>query len=115
MKKRPFAYLRSHRVQWSLSARELGELLGARGASHTSRFETGERAPGGKVLLACEIIFGATPRDLFPGLHEHIEEIVMGRAAKLYKKLEGKTDKRSLRKRELLELMTQRAVHNSRV
>ncbi len=114
MKKRSFSYLRAYRRRWSLSEEELTKLLGAANASHVCRFETGERVPLTKVLLGAEVIFGVPPRELFPGLYEQVEDAVMGRAARLHEQLEGKNDRRSTRKRELLEDMMRRATRSRR-
>jgi len=49
---------------------------------------------------------------MFPGLYEQVEETIMGRAARLDGELAGKTDRKSLRKRELLSDMMRRATAN---
>ena len=76
------------------------------------RLEKCGQIPGGKVALGCEVIFGVTARDMFPGLYEQVEEAIMGRAARLDSELAGKTDRKSLRKRELLSDMMRRATAN---
>ena len=114
MNKRSFSYLRAYRRRWSLSEEELARLLGAADGSLVCRFETGGRIPRAKVLLGCEVIFGVTARELFPGLYEQVEDAIMRRAARLHETLDGKTDKRSMQKRELLDDMMKRATGNAR-
>jgi hypothetical protein len=62
-----------------------------------------------RAAFACEVVFGVPPRAMFPGLYEQVEEAVMTRAARLYEALENRTDKASVRKRELLGDMMRRA------
>jgi ribosome-binding protein aMBF1 (putative translation factor) len=108
MKRRTFTYVRAHRNHWALSAEELARLLG-RNASMVCRVERCGQVPGGKVSLGLEVIFGVKPREMFPGLYERMEESIMARAARLDEQLAGKTDRKSVRKRELLSDMVRRA------
>jgi hypothetical protein len=73
------------------------------------RVEKCGQPPSGKIALGLEVIFGVPSKDMFPGLYEEVEDSVMARAARLDTQLEGKTDRRSLRKRELLTDMMRRA------
>jgi ribosome-binding protein aMBF1 (putative translation factor) len=113
MNKHNLNYVRGHRSRWGLSAEELARLLG-RDPSIISRLERGRQTPGGKIALGLEVVFGVSPRDLFPGIHEQVEDTVMARAARLHDQLEGKVDRRSLQKRKLLEEMIKRAAGNER-
>jgi transcriptional regulator with XRE-family HTH domain len=110
MKRRSFTYLRAHRKRWSLSERELAGLLGT-SASSACRMEKSGRPPSVKFALACQVIFGEEPRKMFPALYERVEEAVMVRAAGVYKLLDGKSDRRSVRHRELLDEMMKRAAN----
>jgi hypothetical protein len=76
------------------------------------RIEKCGQMPGGKIALGFEVIFGVPPQEMFPGLYEHIEETIMARAARLHDQLDGKTDRKSVRKRELLSEMMKRATAN---
>jgi transcriptional regulator with XRE-family HTH domain len=111
MKKHNLNYLRGHRSRWGLSADELARLLG-RDASSVSRLERRGQIPSGKIALGLEVIFGVSPRELFPGIYEQVEDIVMARAARLHDQLQGKIDRRSVQKRQLLEEMMKRATGN---
>jgi len=61
-------------------------------------------------LLACAVLFGVTPADMFPKIHADVEEEVLARAAKLYEILEKKTGKDAMRKKELLNVLLERAI-----
>jgi hypothetical protein len=111
MKKRSFNYVRANRTRWALSAEELARLLG-RDASMVCRLERCGQIPGGKTALGCQVIFGVAAREMFPRLYDQVEEAVMARALRLYEQLDGKTDRKSVRKRELLSDMMSRAAHN---
>jgi transcriptional regulator with XRE-family HTH domain len=113
MKKRTFSYVRAHRAYWSLSSKELARLLG-RGASMVTRIEKGAKMPGGRAALGCQVIFGVAPQDMFPRHYEEVEETIMARAVRFHQQLEGKTDRKSARKRELLADMMKRATGNGR-
>jgi transcriptional regulator with XRE-family HTH domain len=104
MKKRSFTRLRAHRLRWGLSAADLARLAG-RDPSRASKLEAGD-APSLSFVLACEVVFGASARELFPTLYEQIEEQVMQRAVRLLEALEERPYER---KRALLDDMMQRA------
>ena len=106
-------YLRAHRKRWKLSEQELAHLLGGVSASMICRLENGSRVPTGKFVLGCEVVFGVPPGRLFSGLYEATQDIVMRRAARLSLALEGRTDRASARKRELLRDMINRAGGNA--
>jgi ribosome-binding protein aMBF1 (putative translation factor) len=96
MKKRSFSYVRAHRTRWALSSEELARLLG-RNASMVCRLEKCGQMPSGRAALGCEVIFGVPPQDMFPRHYEQVD---------------GKTDRKSVQKRELLEDMMKRATGN---
>ena len=101
-------YVRRNRRQWSLSQEELARLLGI-SQTRVSRCESSEVAPEIEIALGLQVIFGRSPRALFPGLYGRIEEAVMAMAAEMDRQLEGKKDRISLRKRELLAHMSRRS------
>jgi transcriptional regulator with XRE-family HTH domain len=104
------SYLRTHRRKWALTQKELIFLLGRDCASSISRLEQGKRTPGAATLLACEVLFGITPRELFPKLYLEAEEGLLARAAELYEKLERDKGPVAARKRELLDIVLRRAI-----
>lgn len=101
-------YLKRNRKSWCLSQETLSRLL-AIDQSQVSRTESGESEPDMETVIALEVIFGLSGRDLFPGLYASIEEGVMGVAARIDRELDGQSDQASLRKRELLSAMMKRA------
>lgn len=105
MKHRSFNYVRTFRQRHALSEEELALLVNQRSASAVSYFELGDRVPNLEGALALQIVFGLAPREMFPGFFETVEEGVMGRAKQFHESLDGKTDKRSQAKRDLLEEM----------
>lgn len=60
-------------------------------------------------MLALEVVFGKSGRQLFPALYDEVQEEVMRRAAKLDRTLRRKKDPASERKRALLRDMARRA------
>lgn len=104
------SYLRTHRRKWALTQKELAFLLGHKSATHVSRLEQGKRIPGTDVVLACEVLFGITPRSCFPHLYTGVEEAVHSRAAILHESLEKKTGKAAMRKKEFLSSVLKRAI-----
>ncbi len=74
-----------------------------------SKLEHLERRPTASVLIGAEIIFGASPRDVFPSYYEQVEAKVMQHAAILYERLETRQNAKSREKCKLLLDMIQRA------
>lgn len=104
------AFVRSLRVRSCLSQEELAELLDISQA-RISRYENGDEAPTLSVALGFQVIFGNQPRRVFPKVYVQVEEAVMRRAAKLERRLTGKADYQSTKKRHLLEAMAARATN----
>jgi transcriptional regulator with XRE-family HTH domain len=104
------SYLRKHRRQWALTQKELIFLLGRDCASLISRLEQGKRVPCAAMLLACEILFGSTSRELFPKLYTDVEDGVLQRAAKLYEEIERHEGPVAARKKEFINIVLKRAV-----
>jgi DNA-binding XRE family transcriptional regulator len=101
-------YVRRNRKHWALSQDELATLLDI-SQSAVSRCEAGTQTPEIEVALGLQVIFGRSPRALFPDLYRKIEDRVMRHATRLDRALREKVDRCSARKRELLESMTERA------
>ena len=105
-------YLKTFRKRWALSQDELGALLGNVADLRRSsiyRLEEGVRSPTLRIAFACEVIFDVPPSRLYPDLFAEIEGVVIGRAERMHRALEGLTDEKSRRKRELLENMMEQA------
>lgn len=100
-------YLRTLRKRSGLSQRELAFLLRISSAM-LSKLERLERRPTASVVIAAEIIFGASSRDVFPSLYEQVEAEIMQQAAILYERLETQRNERSKEKCRLLLNMIQR-------
>ena len=97
-----FNYIRSFRKQHALSTNELAFLIGQRSKSAVSQFEAGDRHPSLVAAFALQVIFGQGSHELMPGLFEHVEETVMRRVAELIQRLEGRADRASQTKLDLL-------------
>lgn len=100
-------YLAFHRKRHAVSKREIAQLL-AVDRSVVSRVERGERHPSIHLALGLEVIFGKSPRELFPDLYRMIEEAVINRAAEFEKHLAGKSGKDAESQRALLLKMVER-------
>jgi transcriptional regulator with XRE-family HTH domain len=109
MGKKSYSFILAHRKRWALTQEELARLLLFSSGSTVSRIERSQRPPVTATLIACSIVFGFTPPDLFPTLYDQIEEAVVTAAKILHDESEGATDKRSKRKRALLEAILSRA------
>ncbi|MCK9345039.1 MAG: helix-turn-helix domain-containing protein [Candidatus Pacebacteria bacterium] len=110
MSSRIHTYLRTHRRKWALTQKDVAFLLGNKSAAHISRLEQGKRKPTNEAVLACEVLFGLSPKQCFPKVYEEIEESVLARAATLYEDLDQRTGKVALRKKEFLSAALKRAI-----
>lgn len=110
MSSRIHTYLRTHRRKWALTQKEIAFLVGNKSAAHISRLEQGKRKPTKEIVLACEVLFGLSPKQCFPKVYEEIEENVLARAATLYERLDHETGKVPVRKKEFLTAALRRAV-----
>lgn len=102
--------LRTYRRMWGLNQEELAQLLGRRGGNQVSRLEHGERVPTLEVALACEILFGVIPGEMFPQVYETMEERLMRRLKAFGDQVQTEHGAEADRKREFLELCLGRAV-----
>jgi len=108
MRKKSYAFVRSHRRKWGFTQVELACLLGLSSRSAVSRIERAERIPTTATIIACGIIFGLATSDLFPSLQDDIEQSVILTVTALHEELAGRTDKVSARKRALLAEVLER-------
>ena len=108
-KENVLCYLRTHRRTWGLTVKEMATLIGFKSASHMSRIEHGKRPPKAEVALACQVIFGIPPSEMFPHVYTVVEDRVMWNLYQLHLAMENSTSLSGLRKRELCELALQRA------
>ena len=74
----PLCYLRTHRRAWGLSQAELAKLLGL-GTSCVYRLERSKckSGPSYETALACQVLFGIEPRDMYPTIHRQVEDRVI--------------------------------------
>ncbi len=108
MRRKSYAFVRSHRRKWGLTQVELARLVGLSSRSAVSRIERAERVPTTATIIACGIIFGIAASDLFPSLQKEIEETVQLAVAALQEELADPSDKVSIRKRALLTQVQER-------
>lgn len=108
MARKPYAFIRAHRRKWGLTQVELARLIGFASRSAVSRLERAKRPPATETIIACGIIFGLDVPELFPSLHDGIEQEVLVAISTLRKKLAKSTDDVSIRKRRLLEEIQER-------
>jgi transcriptional regulator with XRE-family HTH domain len=110
MEKKLARYLRPHRSRWRLTQEEVARLLGYTGSSVSSRIENGIRNPSLLDAFALEVVFGATPIELFPALFIDAEDAVLRRAKEMYEELQDEPSKVAMKKLELLEKILKRAI-----
>jgi len=103
-------YLRTHRRIWGLTQQELASLMGFESAAHLSRIENGKRAPTAESALACQVLFGIPPSEMFPHAYDLVEERIIRDVYRLHLALENTTNPLELRKRELFSLTLERAI-----
>ena len=101
--RRPINYLRSHRLRWGLSQKELAYLLGWDRPDVISRIEKKQRPPTLALAMACFILFGTSAPQLFPDMSASIEAFVMARVWEMYETIQGDPSRRTKKKIELLE------------
>jgi len=91
-------YLLQNRKRLAFSQEEVAFLLGATGESKgckVSRDENRTREPGLKDVLAYELIYGKTARELFAGVYEEVEQDLAQRAKILtYRKTQNSSPQR---------------------
>ena len=105
--------VRRTRRRWALSQSELASLMGI-SQSIVSRLETGESIPDATLALRLQVVFGHSPRALFPGLYGSVEDAVMANAATFDRTLGERQDYATQTKRRLLTALVHRARSNRR-
>lgn len=83
-------YLRTHRKRSGLTQDELAFLLGGHTGSQITKYERRTRTPTFRSVLACQVIFGKPPRELFPAEFYKAERTVIKQAQKLCEVTIGK-------------------------
>ncbi|MGY4282625.1 transcriptional regulator with XRE-family HTH domain [Bradyrhizobium sp. LM2.7] len=101
--RKPINYLRSYRLRWGLSQRELAHFLGSSRPEVVSRIEKKQRPPTRKLVIACFILFWAAAAELFPDISASIEADVMTRIWEVYEKIQGDPFKKTKKKIDLFE------------
>jgi transcriptional regulator with XRE-family HTH domain len=94
-------YLRFYRRRSGLTQRELAYLLGL-SDSAISRIERNLSQPTLKIALACQVLFGASPFELFPDAFAQVEETVKKRGAKLHERLQAGVERNTKAKSDFL-------------
>ena len=112
--RRPINYLRSYRLRWGLSQKELAYLLGWDRPDVISRIEKKQRPPTLALAMACFILFDVQAAELFPDLSAGIEHLMMARVQELYETIQGDPSRRTKKKIELLEAAIERADRRKR-
>lgn len=102
-------YLRAQRRAWDLSQNDLAMLLPG-GRKRVARIERGRALPNAEEILAYSLIFGLNLNDLLSPLIDETENSVMRGAYALSQKLDGQTDRRAARNRELTEQIRERLI-----
>ena len=96
-------YVYVRRRQWALTQEELAFLLGYCTKTAVSKLEGRISRIPLRVVLACHIIFGLEPGELFPALMEQIEESVARRMSELREQLkQAKPSQKTALKMQLL-------------
>ena len=112
--RRPINYLRSYRLRWGLSQKDLAYLLGWDRPDVISRIEKKQRPPTLALVMACFILFDASAAELFPDISAGIEHLIMARIQEMYETIQGDPSKRTKKKIELLEDAIARADRRKR-
>jgi DNA-binding XRE family transcriptional regulator len=101
-------HLRPHRKRWALAQHEMAFLLGLASQTVISHYESDRRRPRVETAIAYQVVFDATPRELFPALHAKIESDALTRAKALQARVEGKNGSSRDQKLRLLSQMISR-------
>jgi transcriptional regulator with XRE-family HTH domain len=102
-------YLRTLRLEWRLTQREVAALLPKGTRNRVSRVERGLVPPSAGDILAYALIFGLAGQAVFPALYAETEDAVMRAAYQLHQRLEPVRSPGAERKRELIDQMFARA------
>jgi hypothetical protein len=98
-------YLRANRKRLALSQDEVAFLLGRHGESKGAKVCRDERLvrqPGLETALAYEAIYQKPVRELFAGVYQQVEREVAARAKVLTYRKDGKPNRTTAHKRQVL-------------
>jgi transcriptional regulator with XRE-family HTH domain len=99
-------YVRRERRSWGLSQKEVAQILGLKSRTQVSRLEHGLAQPTAEQLLALQLLFGLTARQLFPRLSEQARDRVL---IGIRSMMDEETTLRAKRKNTLLRQINARA------
>lgn len=106
-------YLRTHRRAWRLTQDNLAALLPRGDRNRVSDVERSKAPPNAAEIIAYAVIFGLSPRQLFPQYFAEVEETVIRNAYALHQALSDDRSPPAARKRVLLLQMLNRATNRS--
>ncbi|HEY7248514.1 MAG TPA: helix-turn-helix transcriptional regulator [Xanthobacteraceae bacterium] len=106
---KPINYLRTYRLRWGLSQKQLAYLLGWPRSEVISRIEKKQRSPSLKFVIACFILFGTSAAELFPDITAGVDALVMARVWDFYEQIQGDSSRKTRKQIELLENAIERA------
>jgi transcriptional regulator with XRE-family HTH domain len=111
--RKPVNYLRSYRLRWGLSQKQLAYLLGWPRSEVISRIEKKQRPPNLQLVIACFILFGTPAAEIFPDITAGVETLVLARVWDFYEKIQGDPSRKTKKQIELLEDAIKRAENRS--
>ena len=85
------SYLKTHRRHYGLTQDEIAFLLGSTNGTRVSRYERLLRRPDLATAFGCQVIFGPSPREMFPGIYLEVEDQVFERVTSLATRLRSGT------------------------
>jgi transcriptional regulator with XRE-family HTH domain len=80
-----------HRKRHALTQYEVARLLGCQSGSKISRYERGERLPSIQTMIAFEIVFHVSWRDVLSGQYNRVYKEVRERALALSREVDART------------------------
>ncbi len=85
-----YTTLRKHRRRYAFTQAEIAYLMGGMCGTKVSRYERAARRPHLHTALACQIIYGVSVDELFPGVYDQTIFDIKRRARTLLKEFEAK-------------------------
>jgi len=105
------SYLLTLRKQRGLSQPQLAVLLDLT-AIALSRFESVSRRPSAELLIGAEVIFGRSPRAVFPAFYRETERAILERTRAQYEQLRSSPDSSARKRLKVLAEIIERAEHS---
>jgi len=102
-------YVRPVRRRWGLTQKELAFIIGVKSGTVVSRIEGDKRTPNLAAVLACALVFGVAPVELFPVLVSQIHKDVRRRVNELYEELQGNPGELTRKKLDFFEAVLARS------